>query len=173
MAYEDAIRPSRPQSNATSAGRISKTYADPASRCHTLRSWFCVAPRTLRYAKLRLGCCATFAQDDTRGILNLLLRNVTIKNRLLGIDKFPALVYNNHVRRHSLVVKPQLPKLMLRVRFPLPAPKRARGVHSTPLALFRQDSPNQNPTMWRNTTHGYICAGYHNSFRGYQRKYGF
>ncbi len=27
-------------------------------------------------------------------------------------------------RRHSLVVKPQLPKLKMRVRFPLPAPLR-------------------------------------------------
>ena len=46
------------------------------------------------------------------------------------------MVYNSRVRRHSLVVKPQLPKLMLRVRFPLPAPKRERRVLCTLLSLF-------------------------------------
>ena len=88
-----------------------------------------------------------FAQNDTRRILNLLLRNMTIKNRLLGIDKFPALVYNNHVRRHSLVVKPQLPKLMLRVRFPLPAPKRGRRVRKHPSSSFCTSHRIRTPHM--------------------------
>lgn len=39
------------------------------------------------------------------------------------LDKKGAFRYNNTVRRRSLVVKPQLPKLEMRVRFPSPAPK--------------------------------------------------
>ncbi len=42
----------------------------------------------------------------------------------LCLDKCKLLVYNTNVCRRSLVVKPQLPKLMLRVRFPSPAPKQ-------------------------------------------------
>ena len=47
------------------------------------------------------------------------------------------MVYNRQVRRHSLVVKPQLPKLMLRVRFPLPAPNKNRG-HESALCSYLQ-----------------------------------
>lgn len=41
-----------------------------------------------------------------------------------GLDKKAYIRYNRTVRRRSLVVKPQLPKLEMRVRFPSPAPKR-------------------------------------------------
>ena len=58
--------------NIVFVGNISETYADPAPRFHTSRSRFCCTPfrsllRNKRSAKLRLGCYATFAQDDTRG----------------------------------------------------------------------------------------------------------
>ena len=44
--------------------------------------------------------------------------------KILGkpIDKFPAMVYNVCIRGYSLMVKLQLPKLAMRVRFPLLAP---------------------------------------------------
>ena len=80
--------------NATSAGGVSETCADPAAPRHGGQSRsimscghdtgrqspvsnsplanicgfapLLVRLRTFRSAKLRLGCCATFAQDDTQ-----------------------------------------------------------------------------------------------------------
>ena len=46
------------------------------------------------------------------------------KKFLSGLDKVISIRYNRYVRRRSLVVKPQLPKLEMRVRFPSPAPKK-------------------------------------------------
>ena len=73
----------------TSAGDMSKPYADPAARCHMLRSRFCVAPLKLRYAKLRLGCYATFAQDDTRGGSRL-VQDEFLMQRLTGMQSVHA-----------------------------------------------------------------------------------
>ena len=52
-----------------------------------------------------------------------------------GIDKNCFFVYNTNVCRRSLVVKPQLPKLMLRVRFPSPAPKKKGTPRGCPFSL--------------------------------------
>ena len=60
-----------------------------------------------------------------------------------GIDKCRCLNYNSNVIcRRSLVVKPQLPKLMRRVRFPSPAPKRKPTPSRGGLSLWsRHRSP--------------------------------
>ena len=64
-------------------------FGDPAARCHTLRSRFCVAPLRLRYAKLRLGCYATFAQDDTRGKVAPLRMTQDVKSPAFLLSIFP------------------------------------------------------------------------------------
>ena len=60
-------------------------------------------------------------------LLHIACRSKSAKKWLFcdfGIDKILFFVYNTDVCRRSLMVKPQLPKLMPRVRFPSPAPNR-------------------------------------------------
>ena len=50
-------------------------------------------------------------------------RRVLGKILKIPLDKSAGMVYNICVRGYSLMVKLQLPKLAMRVRFPLPAPR--------------------------------------------------
>ena len=58
-----------------------------------------------------------------------------------GLDKPRGIRYNKQRRRRSLVVKPQLPKLEMRVRFPSPAPTAKGLPHGVPFPLRRQYPP--------------------------------
>ncbi len=57
------------------------------------------------------------------------------------LDKSPSMVYNICVRGYSLMVKLQLPKLAMRVRFPLLAPK-GKGRQAVPFLLATNGRKN-------------------------------
>ena len=60
------------------------------------------------------------------------------------LDKTGKVGYNSNVRRRSLVVKPQLPKLEMRVRFPSPAPTEKAPERG----LFPLEQAHQNATRF-------------------------
>ena len=59
-------------------------------------------------------------------------RRVSQKILEIPLDKSAGMVYNICIRGYSLMVKLQLPKLAMRVRFPLLAPKKGRCVLHLP-----------------------------------------
>ena len=103
----------------------------------TLRKTFCfcrvrVCPRIYPVDRLITAIPAPIHSPVTD---NCPTRN---KKFLSGLDKVISIRYNRYVRRRSLVVKPQLPKLEMRVRFPSPAPKKAMPPNRAALLFLRR-----------------------------------
>merc|ERR1711916_142877 len=70
-------------------------------------------------------------------------QTVNLPVRLRRFESFPL----HHFCGHSLVVEPQPSKLMMRVRFPLPAPRFAHVAQSVEHFLGKEEVTGSNPVM--------------------------